>query len=57
MCYESWNQRAPARKGETEQLDKAKQEADKVIEQARSESRKTEQPETRPLAETEKMPA
>lgn len=54
MCYESWNQRARERKGETEQLDKAKQEADKVIEQARVESRQAEKS---PTAEKEKVPA
>ena len=53
MCYESWNER----RREIEQLDKAKQEADKAIEQARAEARKTEKPETRPVAETEKIPA
>jgi F0F1-type ATP synthase membrane subunit b/b' len=56
MCYESWNER----KREMEQLDKAKKEADKMIEQARTTARKPEAPaggEAMPVAETEKMPA
>lgn len=56
MCYESWYER----KREAEELDKTRKEADKVIEQARAESRKPQKPAApaaQPVAETEKVTA
>lgn len=56
MCYESWFER----KRETEQLDKARKDADRMIEQARAESRKPKEPAAPaapPLAESEKVTA
>ena len=52
MCYESWYQKKP----EMNEREKAKQDADAMIEQARAKSHKPKLPvsgESQPVAETE----
>lgn len=53
MCYEKWMERKPV----TDTLEKAKQEADKMIEQAKSAARPGRKPETesRPTVENEEV--
>lgn len=49
MCYERWTER----ERETEALQKARKEADKMIEKAKSAPRPEPEKETRPVAEQE----